>query len=76
MSRLVDPFRSLFSRVAFWLAVTLPVLYLPLVLAPETFVRPVPGVGLVTSPGAVVVTLVAVHLVAVVVGHGYARRLS
>ena len=73
---LFGPLFDLFSQVAFWLAMALPVLYLPLVLAPATFDWSVPGVGLAASSGAVVVALVALHLATVVVGHGYARRLT
>ena len=63
-------------RVAFWLAIGLPGLYVPLVVAPEAFDWPLPVVGIPLSAGSVVLTLVGLHLLAVFVGHGHARRES
>ena len=50
-------------RLAFWSAVALPVLYLPpLIAGPDS-----------TAQFAVVVALLAVHVVAILVGHEYRR---
>lgn len=66
----------LLRRVAFWLAVSLPVLYVPLLLSPGAFDWSVPGFGVGLSAGGVGASLVALHLFAVVLGHDYARRDS
>jgi hypothetical protein len=63
-------------RVAFWLAIGLPGLYVPLVVAPEAFDWPLPGVGVPLSAGSVVLTLVGLHLLVVLVGHEHARSES
>ena len=51
-----------FRFVGFWLAVALPFLYLPLLYD-----------GLTGDQGVVFVVLVALNVVALVVGHGYRR---
>lgn len=67
---------ALVQRVAFWLAVTLPVLYVPFALSSAALTWSLPGLGASAPAGSLVVALVALHLVAVLVGHGYARRES
>lgn len=67
---------ALVQRAAFWVAVTLPVLYVPFALSPAALTWSPPGVGAGAPAGSLVVALVALHLLAVVVGHGHARRES
>lgn len=70
----IDPFRYVARRVftgvvmpiqfvAFWTAIVLPVLYVPLLLD-----------GLTPSEAGQFAVLLCVHLLALIVGHGYKRR--
>jgi hypothetical protein len=63
-------------RVAFWLAVALPVGYLPFVFAPGV-VRDGLATAALRDPGAagvVLVMLAVVHLLSALVGHGHPGR--
>ena len=67
-----DDAAALARRVAFWFAVVLPAVYVPLLVAPGAF-SGVLALQPTLSAGGVTVALAALDLLAVVLGHAHGR---